>query len=195
MPQRDIFESRLGIRAHDARQAADLLGVDGIAFVGHRRAALLPPRKVLFRLANLSTLQVADFKRDLLTQRGGKCKRRDESGVAVPLDNLRADRRRREAQPRADFFLRLGPDVGKGSNRSGDLAHTQSFSSSLQPHLIAAGLFVPDGQLQPEGDRLRVHSVRPADLWRVAELQRPPLQNGPQPLHVLQEDSASLAKL
>jgi hypothetical protein len=43
---------------------------------------------------------------------------------------------------------------------------------------IALHLFVPDGQLQPEGNRLGVHAVRAADLHRVLELERAPLEHG-----------------
>ena len=66
MPQRHVFKRRLRIGAHHARQPADLLAGDRIAFVRHGRAALLLLAEILFGLADFGPLQVPDLERDLV---------------------------------------------------------------------------------------------------------------------------------
>ena len=69
VPQGDVFEGRLHVGPHHARQPADLLAGDRIALVRHGRAALLALREILLGFAHFGALQVAHFERDLLAQR------------------------------------------------------------------------------------------------------------------------------
>ena len=118
MPERDVFERRLSIGPHDAREAADLLADDGVLLVRHGRRALLAAREVLARFAHFGALQMPDFERDLLAQsrRGGQ--RGDEMSVPVALNHLRSHGRGIEAQLGADALFHFGTDVGEGAHRA-----------------------------------------------------------------------------
>ena len=56
----------LRVAAQHAREAGDLLGLDRVALVRHRRGALLPRAERLLHLAHLGALQVADLRRQAL---------------------------------------------------------------------------------------------------------------------------------
>ena len=58
-----------GVAAHEAREAAQVLGQDRVPLVRHRRGALLPAPERLERLAHLGALQMADLERDALARR------------------------------------------------------------------------------------------------------------------------------
>ena len=85
--------------------------------------------------------------------------------------------------------------MGEGADGARDLAHAQVFGGGPQTHQIAPGFAVPDGQLQPESDRLGMHAVGAADLHSVFELQGAPLQHGLEALQSGQQNPASLADL
>src|SRR5260370_847884 len=59
MPEGDILERRLRVRAHHAGLAANLLAANRIAFVRHRRTAALSRRKGLLGLAHFGALKIA----------------------------------------------------------------------------------------------------------------------------------------
>ncbi len=171
MPQRDVFESRLGIGPHHARQTADLLARDRIPLVRHGRGALLARREVLRRLAHFGALQMADFERDFFEARRQRGQRGDEMRMAVALDHLRRHRRGRQTQPRADLLFDLGADMRERAHGARDLAHAQIFRRRFETLQIAPGFLVPDGELQPERDRLGMNAMRAADLHRVLEFE------------------------
>jgi hypothetical protein len=62
MPQSDVLESRLGVRAHDARQSANLFRGDRVALVRHRGRTLLTFGERFLGFANLGALEMADFE-------------------------------------------------------------------------------------------------------------------------------------
>src|SRR5579883_3453095 len=101
MPESDIFESRLRVCAHDAREARDLLTTYGIAFVRHGRTAALAGGERLFRFADFGALRMADFDRDFLQGSGNDGKRGNELRVMIALDDLGSDGRRFEAEAAA----------------------------------------------------------------------------------------------
>ena len=80
-------------------------------------------------------------------------------------------------EPRADQLLDFRADVRERADRARDLADAQVFGGGREARQVAAGLFVPDGELQAERDGLGVHAVRAADLHRVLELERAALQH------------------
>ena len=53
---------------------------------------------------------------------------------------------------------------------------------------MTAGLFIPDRELEPEGNRLAVNPVRPADHDRAAVLIGPLLQHAEERLQILEDD-------
>ena len=134
VPQRHIFEGRLHVGPHHARQAADLLAGHRIALVRHGRAALLPAREILLGLAHFGALQVAHFERDLLAQRGQSAPARRRS--------WRAGRAGSPARPpapgfrfelRADQLLGLRVDVAEGAHRARNLADAHVLGRRAQP--------------------------------------------------------------
>ena len=62
----------LGVAAQHAREARDLLALDRVALVGHRRGALLPGAERLLGLAHLGALEVADLGREPLESGAGE---------------------------------------------------------------------------------------------------------------------------
>ena len=64
------------VAAQHAREAGDLLGLDRVALVRHRRGALLPGAERLLHLAHLGALQVADLGREPLQARRRRARSR-----------------------------------------------------------------------------------------------------------------------
>ncbi|MNC49070.1 hypothetical protein D3C75_982200 [compost metagenome] len=69
MPQRHVLVGRHHVAANHARQAGDVLAADRIAFVRHRRRALLAFGKSFFHLADFALLQGTDFGSELVQRR------------------------------------------------------------------------------------------------------------------------------
>src|SRR4051812_34060808 len=90
VPQCDVLERSLGIGPDDAGQTADLLTIDGIALVWHRRRALLLLAEELFCLANLGALQVTNLGGDPVQGAGDYGESGNVVGMAVPLNYLRS---------------------------------------------------------------------------------------------------------
>ena len=93
VPEGDVLEAGLGIAAHHAREAADLLAGHGVALVRHGGGALLLFAEELFRFADFGALQVANLGGDLVQRRGNDGERAEVVRVAVALNDLRAKRR------------------------------------------------------------------------------------------------------
>ena len=91
VPEGDVLEGSLRIGSHDAGQAGDLLGGDGVALVRHGAGALLLLGEELFGLADFGALEVADFGGDLVERGAEDGEGGDIGGVAVALDDLRGD--------------------------------------------------------------------------------------------------------
>ena len=88
----------LGVGAQHARETGDLLALDRVALVRHRRGALLPARNGSCDLAHLRALEVADLRREPLEPGAGERDRVEQLRVAVARDDLRGDVLAREAQ-------------------------------------------------------------------------------------------------
>ncbi len=123
VPQRDIFERRRRVGANQPGHADDLLAADRVPLVGHRRRAFLAFAKRLFYLSNFGFLQPANLEREFFERRGQDRKRRHQLRMAIALNDLRRDRRRREAELLADGFFNLRIEVREHADGAGDLAH------------------------------------------------------------------------
>src|SRR5687768_15750641 len=82
----------------NARKAADALAKLRVLFVRHRRRPGLTFVKRFFDLKDLGPLKAAKLGRKFLHRRRNDGEGGDEVGVAVTLNDLRADRRRLEAK-------------------------------------------------------------------------------------------------
>ena len=80
VPQGNVLKSCLGVAAHHARQAADLLGGHGVALVRHGRRSLLLLAEIFFSLAHFGALQVANLCGDLVERGGDHGERAQSNG-------------------------------------------------------------------------------------------------------------------
>src|SRR5436190_1550854 len=83
--------------------------------------------------------------------------------VTVARDDLGGDGVDFESEAFADLLFELGLEVRQVADRAGEFAHAHLFRGVLEAGNIALDLGVPVGQLQSEGDGLRVDAVRAAD--------------------------------
>ena len=156
--------------------------VTGFRLCGIAELPFWPAREILLGFAHFGPLQVPHFERDLLAQRRGQsASAADEGGVPVALDHLRRHRRRLQIRAARRFAPRLPVRCAPNVPTAPEILPTRRSSAAApQARQIAAGLLVPDRELQAERDRLGVDAVRAADLHGVLELQRAALQHGAQ---------------
>src|SRR5262249_15968683 len=112
--------------------------------------------------------------------------------MTVPLDHLRGHRGRRKSQAGADALFGLWSDGAERAHGPRDLSQPQSLGRGAQTLQIAAGFFVPDRQLESEGDRLGVNPMGAADLHGVLELERPTLEGLTQSAESVEQDARRL---
>ena len=172
MPQGDVLEPDEGISAHESREPADPLGDDRVALVRHRRRALLARRERLLDLTHLGPREVPDLEREAVERGGEDREGGQELGVAVALEDLRRAGRWLEAQRLARDALDIRRRGRVGPDRTRELAHAHSGECVVEPATVALELERPAQQLETEGRRLGMDSVRPADRDRVAVLLR-----------------------
>jgi hypothetical protein len=108
--------------------------------------------------------------------------------MAVALDDLRSYRRGRQSS-RAQMRSWPGPIWAKVPTAP-EILPPAALGGGAQAFHVAAGLLVPDGELQPEGDRLKHARRGCADLDRIAELQ--PFEDRAQGNEAGQQDGRSL---
>ena len=111
-------------------------------------------------------------------------------GVPVPLEDLGRDLGRAELELPEGERLDPGIQVDVGADRSRDAADRDDVDGPLHPFDMPADLLDPDEDLEPEGHRLGVDAVGPADAGRLLVLEglalqdlleRPELEPGPSP--------------
>ncbi len=189
VPQRDVFESRLDVRADDAGQAADLFAGDRVALVRHGGRTLLTFGERFFGFPNFGALQVAYFESDFLEETRDERQRRDPRGVAVAGDHLRGDRGGLEGQSCADLLFRIGRDVTEGADRAGKLADAQIVGGGFQALAPAHQLVIPQGEFQAEGDRLGMNTVGAPDLHGVFVFESPAAERCGECARVVQQQT------
>ena len=195
VPQGDVLEGRLGVGPNQAREPDDLLAPDRIAFVRHRRRALLPFAERLLELADLGFLEPAHLQCEFLERGAGDGEHRQELRVPIALDHLRGDGRRLEAEPLADVGFDLRRQMREGADGARQLADADDRARAAYALDVAADLGVPERQLQPERHRLRVDAVGPPDHRRVPMLERPVADGLGQRVEIAQNEIARLAHL
>ena len=168
VPERDVLEADLRRAAHDAREAADPLGGDRIAFVRHRRGALLAGGERLLHLANLGAGEVADLEAEGVERGGDDGQYREELRVPVALDDLRGVGRGIEAQTLAREPLELRARCRIRADGAGELADPHPLERAIEARTPAVELERPAGELQPERRRFGVDAVRAAHDQRPA---------------------------
>src|SRR3989441_7298039 len=170
VPERNVLESGLRVRAHHAGKSTDLLASNWIPLVRHCRRALLLFAEVFFGFSNFGALKMANFRGDFVERAGYHGKSSEISRMAVALNNLRRNCGSFQSQARADFFFQLRAEVGKGADRPGELSYTHVLRRVLKTRDIALRFGIPVGQLDSKSNRLGVDTVGAADHGRVFEL-------------------------
>src|SRR5689334_16327518 len=110
------------VSANETREAHDLLAANRIAFMRHRRRALLALGERLLDFSDLCLLEPANLERELLER--GRCdrQRRQKLRMSVALDHLRCHRRRLEIQSPADVCFDRGRQMCERADGAGQLA-------------------------------------------------------------------------
>ncbi len=187
MPQGHVLQRRHHRRAHQPRQAGEVLGEDRVALMRHGRGALLARIEGLFGLQHLGALQVADLDRQALHRRGDHGQGREEGRVTVARDGLGGVGFDLKAHGLGHVRLHARIDVGEGAHRAGDGADGDLLARGDQPAAVPGELGVVAGELEAEGDRLGVDAVAAPDRGRELVLDSPALQGGQHQIHVLDQ--------
>ncbi len=195
VPQGHVVKGNLGVGLDHARQTADLLHRDGVALVGHGRAALLALAERLLGLEGVGLLEVADLGRDALAggSRGGE--HAGEVGVVVARDDLRGQRVVDEAEVLTDVLLDERVDARVGAHRARDGAKGNVLAGVAQAVEVALELPGPGAKLHAKCHGLGVNAVGAAGAQGVALLEGTALADLAQLLDVLDDEVAGLGEL
>ena len=92
MPEGDVLHRGNSIAADETGHTGHALAGDRVALMRHCRGTLLSRAEIFLSLADIRTLQVADFRGELL--KGARYNRqgRHVLCMAVTLDDLRSER-------------------------------------------------------------------------------------------------------
>jgi len=170
VPQGNVFVGGEHVAADDASEAADLLGGDGIALVGHSGTAALLGAEMFLGFADFGALEMADFDGNFFE--GGSDERQGAEilRVAIALDDLGGDGSDVQAEFVADFFLNVGAQVGSVADGAGDFSELHVAGGFAETGNVALILGEPVGDFQAKGDGFGVNAVGAADLRGVLEL-------------------------
>ena len=195
VPKRHIVKRHLGVRLHHAGEAANALGGDGVALVGHRRRALLAFLERLLRLDHVGLLEQAHLHGDRLERRRGARERAHHLRMAVAREHLGRKRVRRKTQLLAHVLLDEGVDGRIRTHRARDGARRSNLACLLETRLRALQSPCPAAELHAEGHRLGMDAVGAAHAQRVLELEGAALARLTKLLHVGQDDVDCLGDL
>src|ERR1700683_4633979 len=173
VPQGHVLEGSNSVAAQDARQAGDLLALDRVALVGHRRGALLAGAKGLLQLSYLGPLEVSNLGCQALQAGAGERDRGQQLGVGGARDDLRGDVLTRQPEPVENACLEVGAGGGVGADCARDRTDARLGEGALQALCVAVRLEGEARELDPEGGRLGVHAVRAPYAERVRVLAWP----------------------
>src|SRR3989475_7756525 len=154
VPERNVLESGLRVRAHHAGKSTDLLASNWIPLVRHCRRAFLIFAEEFFRFAHFGALEMANFRGDFVERAGYHGKSSEISRMAIALNNLRRNCGSFQSQARADFFFQLRAKVGQCADRPGELSDAHVLRCVLKTRDIALRFGIPVGQLDSKSNRL-----------------------------------------
>ena len=187
MPQRHVFQCRHDRRADQPGKACQVFGEHRVALVRHRRGALLPGREEFLGLAQFAALQVADLGGEPLDAGGDHRQGEKELRVPVTRDHLGRDRFGFEAQFFGDVSLDRRVDMGKGADRTRNLAGGDLAARRREPGAVAGEFGIVARKLEAEARRLGMDAVTAADDRRVFVLDGASLQRQEQRLETVEQ--------
>src|SRR5256714_15532848 len=138
-------------------------------------------------MANLCR-QTVDARRD---QR--QC--RSEFSMAIPLDDLRGNSGRLQAEPLANLLLDCRIEVGMRADGSAQFTHSNSPFRLPEPLFSPAEFVIHQRQLEPEWDRLRVNALAPADDRRHLAASRRRRYSCPERRQIFRQNTACSEQL
>ena len=163
MPEGLILKSGQGIGTHNAGEAAEVLGGNGVFLVGHGRGALLALGEAFLHFKHLGALQMPELDAQALNAAGHDGDGGEEMGVAVALHNLGGVRIDFEAENVQGLLFNGRGDNGVGAHGAGNLANADVFDGIGDAGAVAHELGVEAGHLEAEAGGLGVHAVGAAD--------------------------------
>ncbi len=133
VPQGDILEARLGVERVGHGRDPDLLALDRVALVGHRRRSLLAGAEGLLDLTYLRALEVADLGREAL-EAGARRERSRSAAPRAGRGRPPAWRHLSRSRPSLPSTRSSNSGLGRrvGSHRPGDRADGQLGEGALQ---------------------------------------------------------------
>src|SRR5438445_11262063 len=121
VPERNVLESGLRVRAHHAGKSTDLLASNWIPLVRHRRRAFLFFAEIFFYFADFGTLKMANLSGDFVERAGYNGKSSEISRMAIGVNNLRRNCRSFKSQTSSDYIIKIRAEVGKRTDCPGEL--------------------------------------------------------------------------
>src|SRR5439155_15331779 len=145
-------------------------------------------REEFLRLQNFSSLEVPDLGRKPLDRTRNHRQDCEIHRVPVARDDLRRNRLNREAELSRHMLLDARIDIGKGADRSRDCASGDLLLRGNKPLPGAREFGESKGKLEPEGYRLGVDAVAPANGGGVFVRDSAPVKIGEELSEVGEED-------
>ena len=164
----------------------------GLRVCGMALEPFCPFAEGFFGLTDLGALEVAHFEGHLL--QGGSDERQGShvTGVPVPLQYLRGNAGRFDAQFPAHVILNERRDVGKIAHGAAHLAGLDTGGGRLEAGEVPLHLLIPERPFEAEAGNVGVDAVRAADARGFLELQGAAAQHLQKFFQVLQKDGVGL---
>ena len=127
--------------------------------------------------ADFGALEVADFQGNFFERSGNQRQHAEILRVAIALNHLGRDGSHLQAELPADFLFDFGPEVRSIADGAGDFSKFHVMGGFAETGDVALIFSEPVGDLQAEGDGLRMNAVSAADLGSVLELVGAQVEN------------------
>src|ERR1041385_5688270 len=195
MPEGHVLQTDERVPAQNPRETAQPFAGDRIPLVRHRGTSLLPLTKKFFYFQNFGALQVPEFRCPPVDARRDQRHGSPEFSVAVPLNDLRGNFRRVQAESLANLLLDRRIEMRMSSDSPAEFTDPNALSCLREPFFRPPKFIEHQRQLQPERDRLRVNSMTPTDHRRYFVTACLGSDHLPQRRQILRQDSACFRQL
>ena len=156
----------------------------------HGRAPLLAFGEELLHLEHFGPLEVTKLRRPAIDARRDQRQRRAKLRVAIALDDLRGDVRGLQSELLTNRAFDRRIQMRMRADRAAEFSDADPFLGLRQSFLRPPEFVEHQGELEPEGDRLRMNAVAAADHRRHLESARLRGDRGPQVGQILRREFA-----